>query len=184
MAVRRQRRSPKLTRRLRLASALRWWAPLKNCRTTMSSVCSRVVRSENEMTDFLDRISALSPKRLALLALEQHDELESYRAPIAVVGIGCRFPGGVDSPDAYWKLLREGRDAIREVPRDRWNIGEYYHPDPDEPGRISARSGGFLDSIDGFEPEFFGISPREARTMDPQQRMALEVAWEALEHAA
>src|SRR3569833_2362483 len=132
------------------------------------------------MTDFLDRISGLSPKRLALHALEQ---LEVARSPIASVGMGCRFPGGADSLDAYWALLRDKRDAIREVPRDRWDIDAYYNPDPDEPGSIAVRSGGFLDRGDGFDAEFFGISPREARTMDPQQRLLLEVSWEALENA-
>jgi acyl transferase domain-containing protein/acyl carrier protein len=136
------------------------------------------------MSDFLDRISGLSPKRLALLALEQHEQLAAARSPIAVVGMGCRFPGGADDPDAFWRLLREKRDAIREVPRDRWDIDAYYHSDPDEPGRIAVRSGGFLDRVDGFDAEFFGISPREARTMDPQQRLLLEVAWESLEHAS
>ena len=131
------------------------------------------------MSDFLDRINALSPRRLALLALEQHEQLEAARAPIAVVGMGCRFPGAAD-PGAYWSLLRQGRDAIREVPADRWDIDSYYDPDPDMPGRIAVRAGGFLDDVAGFDAEFFGISPREARTMDPQQRLALEVAGDAL----
>src|SRR4051794_16946108 len=136
------------------------------------------------MTNFLDRISGLSPKRLALLALEQHEQLEVARSPIAIVGMGCRFPGGADSPDLYWRLLREKREAIREVPRDRWDIDAYYDPDPDAPGSIAVRTGGFLDRIDGFDAEFFGISPREARTMDPQQRLLLEWACEAFENGA
>ena len=139
------------------------------------------------MSDFLDRISKLSPKRLALLALELHEQVEAAkskgREPIAIVGLGCRFPGGADGPDKYWALLREGRDAIGEVPRERWDIDAYFDPDVDAPGRISVRTGGFLGEVGGFDAAFFGISPREALTMDPQQRLLLEVAWEALEHA-
>ncbi|MBI5722129.1 MAG: SDR family NAD(P)-dependent oxidoreductase [Burkholderiales bacterium] len=136
-------------------------------------------------SDFLDRIGRLSPSRLALLALEQHEKLQALatREPIAVVGLGCRFPGGADDPAAYWQLLVEGRDAIREVPPDRWDIDAWFDADADAPGRMSVRTGGFLDRVDGFDASFFGISPREAQTMDPQQRLMLEVVWEALEHA-
>ena len=96
--------------------------------------------------------------------------------------MGCRLPGA-DGPDAYWRLLAEGVDAIREVPASRWDADEYYDPDPDTPGKLATRWGGFLDDIDQFEPQLFGISPREAQSLDPQQRLLLEVAWEALEHA-
>ncbi|GFG69355.1 phthiocerol/phenolphthiocerol synthesis polyketide synthase type I PpsD [Mycolicibacter senuensis] len=103
--------------------------------------------------------------------------------PIAVVGIGCRFPGEASGPDAYWDLLAGGRDAITEIPPDRWDADEYYDPDPLVPGRMSSKWGGFISDVAGFDADFFGISPREAEAMDPQQRLMLEVAWEALEHA-
>src|SRR5215467_13569418 len=103
--------------------------------------------------------------------------------PIAVIGMGCRFPGGVNNPEAYWRLLCNGMDAITEVPPTRWDVEMYYDPDPEVPGKMYTRYGGFIDQVDGFDPQFFGISPREAASMDPQQRLLLEVMWEALEHA-
>jgi acyl transferase domain-containing protein len=103
--------------------------------------------------------------------------------PIAVVGMGCRMPGGVDGPDAFWQLLRSGVDAIVEIPRDRWDRHAYYDADPEAPGKMATTFGGFIRNIDQFDPSFFGISPREAQTLDPQQRLLLEVTWEALEHA-
>ncbi len=102
--------------------------------------------------------------------------------PIAIIAVSCRFPGSPD-PDAYWDLLAGGVDAIREIPEDRFDVDEFYDPDQSAPGKIYTRSGGFLDSVDTFDPEFFGISPREAVWMDPQQRLMLEVSWEAMERA-
>jgi len=107
----------------------------------------------------------------------------SEKEPIAIIGIGCCFPGGANSPEAFWKLLRDGVDAITEVPEDRWNLDNFYDPGGTKPGKIRTRWGGFVDKIDEFDAEFFGISPREASCMDPQQRLLLEVAWEALEDA-
>ncbi len=104
--------------------------------------------------------------------------------PIAVVGMACRFPGGVRNPDEFWELLTSATDAITEVPSSRWDIEQYYDEDPSTPGKMNTRWGGFLDGVDGFDAPFFGISPREARTMDPQQRLLLQVSWEALESAA
>ena len=102
--------------------------------------------------------------------------------PIAIVAVSCRFPGAPD-PEAFWDVLNDGVDAIREVPEDRFDIDEFYDPDPDTPGKTYTRFGGFLDGIDGFDPEFFGISPREAVWIEPQQRLILETVWEGLERA-
>src|SRR5687767_2804712 len=105
----------------------------------------------------------------------------SLAGQYAIVGIGCRFPGGVTSPQGFWELLREGRDAITEIPADRPDWERLYDPDPGVAGRIYARFGGFVDDIDMFDARFFGISPREATRIDPQQRMLLEVVWHAFE---
>jgi acyl transferase domain-containing protein/acyl carrier protein len=142
------------------------------------------------MNEFYERIAKLSPKRLSLLAIDLQSRINELQAktlgtrePIAVVGMGCRFPGGGDDPVKFWRLLCEGRDCIGEVPADRWNVNEYYDPDPKTPGKMCTRFGGFLASVNMFDAGFFGISPREAREMDPQQRLVLEVTWETLENA-
>jgi acyl transferase domain-containing protein/acyl carrier protein len=103
--------------------------------------------------------------------------------PIAIVGAGCRYPGGADDLESLWRILDEGTDAITEMPIERWDANAIYDPDPSVPGKSMVKHGGFLREIDRFDPAFFGISPREARAMDPQQRILLEVAWEAIEHA-
>lgn len=106
------------------------------------------------------------------------------REPVAIVGIGCRFPGGANSPEAFWKLICNGVDATRDMPAGRWNREEWYDPDPTAEGKLYVDRGGYLDEDPGlFDAEFFGISPREAAAMDPQQRLLLEVAWHALEDA-
>lgn len=102
--------------------------------------------------------------------------------PIAIVGIACRFPGASDPP-AYWNVLRDGRDLIREVPSERWDARAFYHPDAAVPGKAVSRWGGFLEQVDRFDPFFFGISPGEAERMDPQQRLLLELAYESMEDA-
>ena len=102
------------------------------------------------------------------------------REPIAITGIGCRFPGEANSPETFWQLLCLGRDAIREVPLDRWDVSRFYHEDPDKPGRTYSKWGGFLDQLDRFDAQFFGISPREAVHIDPPSAACFEVAWEAL----
>ncbi len=129
----------------------------------------------------------LSPLKEALLALEDLQARltaseQRRNEPVAIVGMGCRFPGAND-PTSFWELLQAGRDAVVEVPESRWKIEDYYDANPDAPGKMSTRWGGFVDGVDKFDPEFFGISPREAVSMDPQQRLLLEVAWEALENA-
>src|SRR5712692_889292 len=107
---------------------------------------------------------------------------EAKTEPIAIIGIGCRFPGAHD-PEAFWRLLRDGVDVITEVPAERFNLHAFYDPNPATPGKMNTPWGGFLEQVDQFDPHFFGISPREAARMDPQQRLLLEVAWEALEDA-
>ncbi|WP_040781006.1 type I polyketide synthase [Nocardia pneumoniae] len=103
---------------------------------------------------------------------------------VAIVGIGCRFPGGIDGPASFWDFVVRKGDGIVEVPPDRWNLAKFYDPDPDAPGRMYTRHGGFLTQpLWEFDAEFFGISQREASIMDPQQRLLLEVAWEALDDA-
>src|SRR5215208_2871259 len=134
---------------------------------------------ESENTTALKRaLFALKDMRAKLDAMER-----AKMEPIAIIGMGCRFPGGANNPEAYWKIINEGMDVITEVPAERWNIDEYYDPDPNTPGKMYVRKSGFIDNVDKFEPQFFGISPREVTSMDPQQRLLLEVAWEALETA-
>lgn len=136
-----------------------------------------------------DEQNNLSPLKRALLALKDMrsklDGLERAKTePIAIIGMGCRFPGQADSIAAYWQMLRDGVHAVREVPPERWDADAFYDPNPDASGKMNTRWGGFIDQkIDQFDAQFFGIAPREAVRLDPQQRLLLEVSWEALEHA-
>ena len=129
-------------------------------------------------------------KAVLLKALQAIDSLQSKlhtierdrTEPIAIVGLSCRFPGSPD-PEAFWRTLSEGIDAVTELPDDRWDKDAYYDRDPSVSSKIRALQGGFLPQVDLFDPGFFGISGREAESMDPQQRLLLEVSWEALENA-
>ncbi|WP_206667317.1 SDR family NAD(P)-dependent oxidoreductase [Candidatus Methylobacter oryzae] len=129
-------------------------------------------------------MAQFSAVKLALLAEQLGQQREIIQSePIAVVGLGCRFPGGVDTPERYWQALLEGLDAMEEVPADHWNQQDYFSAEPNQAGKISSPLGGYLKNVYDFDPQFFGISPREALSLDPQQRLLLEVAWEALENA-
>jgi amino acid adenylation domain-containing protein len=117
------------------------------------------------------------------MVLDLKNSRTFQRSPLAVVGIGCRFPGGVTDVRSFWELLVQGRSGIIEVPDDRWNRDRFFHSDRAIPGRMITKWGGFLDCVDQFDPHFWSISPREAVRMDPQHRWLLEVAWEAIEDA-
>jgi acyl transferase domain-containing protein/NAD(P)-dependent dehydrogenase (short-subunit alcohol dehydrogenase family)/SAM-dependent methyltransferase/acyl carrier protein len=124
-----------------------------------------------------DAVRAVDEMRGKLEALER-----ARNEPIAIIGVGCRYPGA-ETPDAYWHLLENGGDAVTEVPASRWTADAYADIDAAAAAAMPAQRGGFLPHVDQFDPQFFGISPREAVSMDPQQRLVLEVSWEALEHA-
>src|ERR1700757_5207123 len=108
---------------------------------------------------------------------------EAGVTPVAVIGMACRLPGGVDSPEKLWRALLDGEDLVTEIPPDRWDADDYYDPEPGVPGRSVSKWGAFLDDVSGFDPEFFGINEREATATDPQHRLLLETSWEAMEHA-
>lgn len=111
------------------------------------------------------------------------DQKDTRVTPVAVIGMACRLPGGIDSPDKLWEALLRGKDLVTEIPPERWDADEYYDPEPGVPGRSVSKWGAFLDDVAGFDSEFFGINEREAVATDPQHRLLLETSWEAMEHA-
>ena len=140
----------------------------------------------SEVSEGGERSAVLKRALLELRDLRARlDATERARKePIAIIGVGCRFPGHADTPEALWQLLCDGVDATSEIPEDRWDTAAFYDPDPEAPGKMYTRRGGFLDQIDGFDDRFFNTSVREVKSLDPQQRLLLEVSWEALEDAA
>ena len=140
------------------------------------------------MSSSSNEVENLSPVKRALLQIRELraklDAVEkAKREPIAVIGMGLRFPGEANNLETFWQLLHDGVDAIGDVPTGRWDVDHFYDPDPNAPGKMYVKSGGFLQNVDQFDPAFFGMSPREAINLDPQHRLLLEVSWEALENA-
>jgi acyl transferase domain-containing protein len=130
---------------------------------------------------------SLSSQQLFELLEQVHNKLEAVdrekTEPIAIIGMGCRFPGNANDPASLWRLLHDGVDAVSEIPSDRWDVEAFYDPDPEALAKAYTRHGSFIQEVDQFDPQFFGMSHREAASLDPQQRLLLEVTSEALENA-
>ncbi|MCP4112428.1 MAG: hypothetical protein GY749_44035 [Desulfobacteraceae bacterium] len=138
------------------------------------------MNTKAEHTDALVKRSLRIIRALRTRLEQKEKKLE----PIAITGMACRFPGGCATPDKFWNFLKKGGDGVREIPPERWNADDFYDPDSGTPGKMYVREAGFLEEdVTAFDARFFGISPREAAETDPQQRLILEVAWEALENA-
>jgi acyl transferase domain-containing protein/aryl carrier-like protein len=166
---------------------LQWHGSAAQARSSIVG-CSLVValpdRCERENTVFDEHTSRSSVTPTQRAGESQGAPIGSVaREPLAIIGIGCHFPGGATSPQAFWEILCSGIDATREPPTDRWDMRKFYDPDVRKSGKMNTYRGGYLDRIDLFDAHFFGISPREAVWLDPQQRLLLQVTWEALEDA-
>ncbi len=141
------------------------------------------------MAELSAKLATLDPANRSALAdklrqaKDKHLTRAAHAEPIAVLGIGCRFPGGASTPERFWRLLMARRSGVGRVPAERFPAADYYDPDPNAPGAIISDRGAFINEVDQFDAAFFGVSPREARRLDPQHRLLLEVTWEALENA-
>ena len=142
---------------------------------------SEELRLKKDRPQTLEEANAEIERLQEELDIRLKDEVS--REPIAIIGMGCRYPGGVRTPDEFWQLLSSGKDILRDIPKDRWDVDAHFDPEVTVPGKMYVRQGYYLDDIDQFDPQFFGLSPREAESLDPQQRLLMEVSWETLENA-
>jgi myxalamid-type polyketide synthase MxaE and MxaD len=142
-----------------------------------------LLERKQHMSDIVKTLSKLVADLSPEMKQKIYELLKPEPEPIAVIGVGCRLPGKINNTEQYWEALKEGVDAITEIPKDRWEVDEYYDSDPNAVNKINTRWGGFIEQVSKFDYGFFNLSPREASYIDPQERLLLEVAWEAVEDA-